>query len=203
MKIMWNSKKYAVLAIVSAGLAVVAATPASACGGYYGAAYNGCGAYGYAPVYGSVGGCGAYGYTGVAGYAWPYASYGYADYPSYGYGGYGGYYGSAGCGSYGYAGYGGCGSYGAGYGGYGSYGYAPGYYGAAGYGCAAASRARSFGYATACRHNDGHILAGYRLHRGQVFASASTPKHRNLAAVTPMQGKIAHRVTNLKLTSNN
>ncbi len=61
---MWNTKKYAAMAVVGAGLAF-AATPASACG-----------AYGYAPVY-SYGGCGAYGY---ATYHRPYYGYAYAAY---------------------------------------------------------------------------------------------------------------------------
>ena len=61
---MWNTKKYAAMAVVGAGLAF-AATPASACG-----------IYGYAPVV-SYGGCGAYGY---AMYHRPYYGYAYAAY---------------------------------------------------------------------------------------------------------------------------
>jgi hypothetical protein len=55
---MWNTKKYAAMAVVGAGLAF-AATPASACGVFGFArvvSYGGCGAYGYAmyhrPIYG-------------------------------------------------------------------------------------------------------------------------------------------------------
>jgi hypothetical protein len=90
---MWNTKKYAAMAVVGAGLAF-AATPASACG-----------AYGYAPVV-SYGGCGAYGYAmyhrpyyGYAYAAWRpryYRPYAYASYyptyrfyrPAYAYAGY-------------------------------------------------------------------------------------------------------------------
>lgn len=59
---MWNTKKYAAMAIVGAGLAF-AATPASACG-----------VFGYVPVV-HYGGCGAYGY---AMYHRPYYGYAYA-----------------------------------------------------------------------------------------------------------------------------
>ena len=55
---MWNTKKYAAMAVVGAGLAF-AATPASACGVFGFArvvSWGGCGAYGYAmyhrPIYG-------------------------------------------------------------------------------------------------------------------------------------------------------
>ncbi len=83
---MWNSRKYTAMAVVGVGLAVAAATPASAqllgSGGAYGYT-GGCGAYGYAPVYGYAGGCGGYGaygaaygaapaYAGVYSYGWPY-----------------------------------------------------------------------------------------------------------------------------------
>jgi hypothetical protein len=61
---MWNTKKYAAMAVVGAGLAFAAA-PASACG-----------AYGYARVF-SYGGCGAYGYSM---YHRPYYGYAYAAY---------------------------------------------------------------------------------------------------------------------------
>ena len=91
---MWNSRKYTAMAVVGVGLAVAAATPASAqllgSGGAYGYT-GGCGAYGYAPVYGSAGGCGgygAYGYAPVSGYAGGcggYGAYGYA--PNYGFAG--------------------------------------------------------------------------------------------------------------------
>ena len=59
---MWNTKKYAAMAVVGAGLAF-AATPASACG-----------VFGYVPVV-HYGGCGAYGY---AMYHRPYYGYAYA-----------------------------------------------------------------------------------------------------------------------------
>src|SRR5260221_8084357 len=119
---MWNSRKYTAMAVVGVGLAVAAATPASAqlfgLGGAYGYA-GGCGGYGYAPVYSYAGGCGGYGaygaaygaapaYAGVYSYGWPYGIIGDVGHYAYG---------SAG----------GCG------GGYGAYGYAP-VYGSAG-GC--------------------------------------------------------------------
>ena len=73
---MWNSRKYTAMAVVGVGLAVAAATPASAqllgLGGAYGYT-GGCGGYGYAPVSGYAGGCGGYG------------AYGYA--PNYGFAG--------------------------------------------------------------------------------------------------------------------
>jgi hypothetical protein len=204
MKIMWNSKKYAAMAIVGAGLAVAAASPASACwgGGYYGAAYGGCGgnygaAYGagygagyggcgsyygaaYAPVYGS--GCGTYGYAGTYGSA----------YGGYGLAGLG--YGSAGCGGYYGAAYGsGCGY---GYGSYGSYGYAPAYgYASYGYGCGRAHRVRGYGYAVAYRHPYGSAVAAHRFNRDTVAATAPV---RGSFAAKPVQSKIAYR--NLKIT---
>src|SRR5216684_4392160 len=119
---MWNSRKYTAMAVVGVGLAVAAATPASAqllgSGGAYGYT-GGCGGYASAPVYGYAGGCGGYGaygaayggapaYAGVYSYGWPYGIIGDVGY---------GAYGSAG----------GCG-------GYGAYGYAP-VYGSAGGGC--------------------------------------------------------------------
>jgi hypothetical protein len=123
---MWNSKKYAAMAVLGVGLAVAAATPASAWWpGAYGNA-GGCGYSGYAPAYGYAGGCGygAYGYAsayaGVYSYGWPYGTGGYGD-----------------CGAYGYAG--GCG-YAA---------YAPAY-GTYGYGSA------SYGYGCGGRHLHGH-----------------------------------------------
>jgi hypothetical protein len=134
MKVMWNSSKHAAMAIAGVGLAVAAATPASAwCPGYYGAAsglYAGCGPVGY---YGSAYGYGSSGYGGVFTYGWPYAtSFGISDYggygAAYGYGGYGGGYGAA----YGYGG-----------------GWVP-YYTAAGWGCGhTAHRSRGASYAVA------------------------------------------------------
>jgi hypothetical protein len=130
---MWNSKKYAAMAVLGVGLAVAAATPASAWWpGAYGSA-GGCGYYGYAPAYGYPGGCGygAYGYApayaGVYSYGWPYGTVGLGDWGAYGYAG-------------------GCGS--------GAYGYAPAY-GAYGYGPA------SYRYGCRARHPHGH--GGYAL----------------------------------------
>jgi|SRR5215471_2783531 len=160
---MWNSRKCTAMAVLGVGLAVAAATPASAqwlgWGGAYGA--GGCGGYGYA---GGCGGFGAYGYApayaGVYSYGWPYATVGYGAYGAYdGCGAYGGY---GGCGAYGYAGD--CG-------GYGAYGYAPAYYGY-GYG--------AYGYG-GCRHR----VRGYG-----GYALAYTPRHRSgyaYAAYTPQK----------------
>src|SRR6266849_850536 len=165
-EIMWNSRKYTAMAVLGAGLAVAAATPASAwlpgygSGGAYGYG-GGCGSYGYAPAYGYGGGCGgAYGYAGGGGgYGGGCRSYGYA--PTYGYGG--------GCGGYGaYGAYGsapayaGVYSYGWPYGivgdvGYGAYGYAGGCGGSGAYGYAggcggygAYGYAPTYGYAGGC-----------------------------------------------------
>ena len=77
---MWNGRKYAAMTIVGAGLAVAAATPASAWWWPFD----------------------TYGYSGDYSYVWPYTSYGYADYAPYGYVSYDYDYGPA----YGYAGYG-------------------------------------------------------------------------------------------------
>jgi hypothetical protein len=152
---MWNSKKYAVMAVLGVGLTVAAATPASAWWpGAYGNA-GGCGYYGYASAYGHAGGCGygAYGYApayaGVYSYGWPYGTVGYGGWGAYGY---------AGC----------CG--------YGAYGYAP-VFGASGYGSA------YYGYGCHARHVHGH--GGYALayaprssYHGD-YVSASNP---NLSA---------------------
>ena len=154
---MWNSRKYAAMAVLGMGLAVAAATPASAWWpGAYGSA-GGCG-YGYAPVYGYGGGCGygAYGYApayaGVYSYGWPYGTVGYGDWGAYGYAG------GCGYGAYGYAPT------------YGTYGYAP-TYGAYGYGAA------SYGYG--CRaHHHVHGHGGYALAyapQSSYHASASNP----------------------------
>jgi hypothetical protein len=179
---MWNSRKYTAMAIVGVGLAVSAATPASAqwlgWGGTYGYS-GGCGGYAYAPAYGYAGGCGAYGayggaygaygsapaYAGVYSYGWPYGIIGDVGYPAYGYaGGCGGY------GAYGYAG--GCG-------GYGAYGYAPvsGYVGGCrGYG--AYGYAPNYGFAGACRARRNHGYGGYALAR-------VTPRTSVYAAYSP------------------
>jgi hypothetical protein len=123
---MWNSIKYAAIAVLGVGLAVAAGTPASAWWpGAYGNA-GGCGYYGYAPAYGYAGGCGYGAYTpayaGVYSYGWPYGTVGYGNYGDYGYAG-------------------GCGDA--------ASGYAPAY-GAYGYGTA------SYGYGCRARHLHGH-----------------------------------------------
>jgi hypothetical protein len=110
---MWNIKKYSAMAIAGAGLAFAAASPASACGAFgmagwpvFGAAFGGCGAYGFAapvayayvrpvvpvaygcaPVAFGCGGFGSYGYAPTFGYAPTYGAYGY---------------GGCGCGHFGY-----------------------------------------------------------------------------------------------------
>ena len=75
---MWNSKKYAAMAIAGAGLAVTTATPASACF--------------------------TWGHSGIYSYGWAYASTGFSDSPAYGYRSCGGTYliqGWGDCGGYG------------------------------------------------------------------------------------------------------
>jgi hypothetical protein len=193
---MWNSRKYTAMAVLGAGLAFAAATPASAqwLGGAYGYA-GGCGAYAYAS---GCGGYGAYGYApstyaGVYSYGWPYGIIGDVGYTGYGYGAYG--YAGGGCGGgygyapiYGYAG-GGCGGYGAygaapvsgyvgGCGSYGAYGYAPMY------GFAGSCRARRShgygGYATARVMARPHAYASYipqSSHQRQLYAAASSPRY--------------------------
>ncbi len=79
---MWNHRKCAAMAIAGAGLAVVAATPASACVDW--------------------------GYSGVYSYGWPYATAGVSSYPSYHYRNCGGSYNIPGwgeCGGYGRCGW--------------------------------------------------------------------------------------------------
>ena len=81
---MWNTKKYAALAALGAGLAF-ASTSASACGAY---GYAPMLSYGYAPMH-SYGGCGAY---GLAMYHHAHHGYGYAGYhPRHHYRHYAGY----------------------------------------------------------------------------------------------------------------
>lgn len=155
---MWNTKNYAAMAVLGGGLAVAAATPASAWWpGAYGSA-AGCGAYGYAPAYGYAGGCGygGYGYApayaGVYSYGWPYGTVGYG-FGTYGY-----------APTYGYAG--GCG--------YSASGYAPAY-GAYGYGPAAS------GYGCRARHLHGHGAYGLAYgarssYHTRSYASASKPE---------------------------
>lgn len=79
---MWSGRKYAAMTIAGAGLAVAAATPASACFDY--------------------------GYSGVFSAGWPYANTGFADYPAHNYRSCGGSYSVQGwgeCGGYGYCGW--------------------------------------------------------------------------------------------------
>jgi hypothetical protein len=79
---MWNSRKFTALAIVGAGFAVTAATPAQACF--------------------------SWGYSGIYSYGGPYASTGFASYPAYGYRSCGGSYNIPGwgqCGGYGRCGW--------------------------------------------------------------------------------------------------
>jgi hypothetical protein len=79
---MRNSRKAAAMAIAGAGLAVAAASPASACIDW--------------------------GYSGVYSYGWPYANTGFASYPAYSYRSCGGYYNIPGwgeCGGYGRCGW--------------------------------------------------------------------------------------------------
>jgi hypothetical protein len=147
---MWNSTKYTAVAVLSAGLAVAAATPSSA-QSWGGAGYaGGCGVSGSAPA----------AYAGVYTYGWPYGVIGDVGCPAYGsagggaYGSAGGYAGGYGYGAYGYAG------------GYGPYGYvlnndvgACGGYGAYGY-------AANSGFAGACRARRNHGYGGYVEARG-------------------------------------
>jgi hypothetical protein len=187
MKIMWNSRKCAAMAIAGAGLAFAAAMPASAqWGGYYGSV--GCGSY-YGAAFGPGSlGCGDYGYAGTFTYGWPYASYvggtgfgsgfgtgfGFGGAPTYGYTpGYGyGFGASPACGlGYGYApayGYG--------------YSYAPAY-GYGGFGCGRAHhRGRGYGYATAYHRSYGYAVASYRGHHHNAFAFAPVRSLRVAAA---------------------
>ncbi len=79
---MWNSRKTAAVAIAGAGLAVAAASPASACIDW--------------------------GYSGAYSYGWPYANIGFASYLAYSYRSCGGYYNIPGfgeCGGYGRCGW--------------------------------------------------------------------------------------------------
>jgi hypothetical protein len=78
---MWNHGKYAAMTIAGAGLAVAAATPASACFDW--------------------------GYSGVHSYGRPYASAGFSNYPTYSYRSCGGNYNIQGWGEC--SGYGRCG----------------------------------------------------------------------------------------------
>ena len=100
---MWNSRKYAAMAILGAGLAVATATPSSA-------QPWGCGASGYAPA----------AYAGVYTYGWPYGVIGDVGCPAYGLG-YNAYGYAGGYGPYGYA----LNTDAIGCGGYGAYGSTP------------------------------------------------------------------------------
>jgi hypothetical protein len=175
---MWNVRKYSAVAAVGAGLAFAAASPASACGAFgmvgvpvFGAAFGGCGAYGYAaPV---AFGCGSYGYAPTYGYARSY-------------GGYGG----CGCG----------GSYGAAYG-YAphriyamafrprivglviahrphAYGYAVAYRHPAGF---AVAHHRPVGVAVAF-HRPAHIYVAHRSHRPTSYAYSTRSAKRHIFA---------------------
>jgi hypothetical protein len=63
---MWVSRRYAAMAMVGIGLAIAAATPASACSDW--------------------------GYSGIHSYGWAYANTGYSDHPAYSYRSCGGNY---------------------------------------------------------------------------------------------------------------
>jgi hypothetical protein len=202
-----NVRKYSAMAIVGAGLAFTAASPASACGAFgmvampvFGAAFGGCGGYGggygmAAPVaFGWGGGCAPVAFGCGGGYGGGYgAAYGYARpifarpvfgwaRPSYGYGGYGGYgaYGSA----YGY----GCRHH---------IGYRRGY----GYGYATAWR-RPVGFAVAFHrpirafaafHRPFRAFAAFRSYRPSRYASTRT-YHRNVYASYGMRSHYAMSV---------
>jgi hypothetical protein len=170
---MWNSKKYVTLAVLSVGLGVAAAAPASACGGFGYAGWPA--AYGYAGGYGlggwGMGGCGAYGLAGWGGGwggwggGWP--AYGYAGFggwPSYGLGGWGG----------GWGGWGG-GYYGAGYG-----------LGGYGWGCRSRHHRASYGGYTVAslpRHYHSNYAVAYARshHNHTLYASVRGMKQRHFA----------------------
>jgi hypothetical protein len=204
-----NIRKYSAMAIVGAGLAFAAASPASACGAFgmvgmpvFGAAFGGCGGYGFAapaPVaFGWGGGCApvAFGCGGGYGAAYGYARpvfarpvfgwarpifarpvYGWAR-PSYGYGGGYGAYGSA---------YGGCRHHIArrGYG----YGYATAWRRPAGFAVAFHRPVRVF----AAFHRPLRTFAAFRSYRPSRFASVRT-HHRNLYASYGMRRHYAMSV---------
>jgi len=144
---MWNSRKYAAMAILGVGLAVAAATPSSA------QSWGGCGVSGSPPA----------AYAGVYTYGWPYGVIGDVGCPTHGFAG-GGAYGSAG----GYAG-GGIGYDAWGYaGGYGPFGYAlnTDAGGCGGYGAYGSAPPYSFAGACRARRNHGH--GGYVEARGRA-----------------------------------
>lgn len=183
---MWNIKKYSAMAIVGAGLAFAAASPASACGAFgmagwpvFGAAFGGCGAYGYAapvayayvpriaygcaPVAYGCGGYGAYGYAPTFGYA-----------PAYGMGGYG--YGGCGCGHVGYHPR--------------AFGYAVAFHRPIGF---AMAFRRHIGYGVAF-HHPMRTYAAYRSYRPSRYAAYTTRSyHRHLYASYGMKHRYAMR----------
>jgi hypothetical protein len=196
---MWNIRKYSAVAVVGAGIAFAAASPASACGFGWGGAYGstvgfgGCGAYGYAaPV--------SYGYGGGWGTGWGSGWGGAYGYAPIGYGG--------GCGAYGYApiSYG-CGGYGA-YGyaptyGYASYGYAPAYgsaYGYGGWGCGRHHRHAHAAYGSAVvafHHPAASVYAARRFER--TFAYARPVVRHNYASHVVARHYAVRHLQNLKL----
>jgi hypothetical protein len=147
---MWNIKKYSATAIVGAGLAFAAASPASACGAFgmfgvpvFAAAFGGCGPYGFAaPV--------AYGWGGCAPVAFGCGAFGAAYRHPF----YGAAYGGCGCG-YGRTGYG--------------YGYA--YRRPIGYGYGYAYH-RPYGYAFASyRHYRPYAFAAQHYRHAYSYAA--------------------------------
>jgi hypothetical protein len=175
--IMWNSKKYLAMAVVGAGIAVAAASPASAqwFGGGFGNGFGG--GWGGTPV--------------ILGWGYPVGYGGYGG----GYGGWGGAYGAAGYG--GYDGYpssqvivlrtGGAYGCGGSYGcarptfGCGSYGYVPRRV----YGCGMAALHRGYSTIAAYRHSyavafhhPARVNAVYAArHHGHLYASYNLKRH--------------------------
>jgi hypothetical protein len=178
-----NIRKYSAMAIVGAGLAFAGASPASACGAFgmvgmpvFGAAFGGCGAYGFAPpvapvafgwgggcapvAFGCGGGYGAYGYARPffarpVAFGWARPAYGWAR-PSYG-----------------------------GYGAYGS---------AYGYGCrhhVGYRRGYGYGYATAWRRPVGYSVAFHRPIRSYGFASYRSYRPSRFAHITRFSHRLA------------
>jgi hypothetical protein len=190
MKVMWNSRTYAAMAIAGAGLALAVATPASAWWPGYGSA--GCGYYGAAYGPGSL----SYG-AGTFTYGWPYVT-NVIPYPGYGSFGYAPAYGF---------GFGNSPAYGLGA----SYGYAPAYgsgysyapaYGYGGSGCGRGHRVRGYGYATASRRHYNFAVASY-LGPAALAEARLRPLRVGVAnhhdvAIKPVHGHVASR-NNLKL----
>jgi hypothetical protein len=165
---MWNSRKHAAVAIVGAGLAVAAATPACAWWPWYGSYYGA-----------------AYGMDDDG----PYTIYRDTDYAAYGYAGRGRYYGSigwSGCSgydygpAYGYAGYSDVRPWRA-------YGCGWAAYHLRGSNCDMAGR-RPAGYAIAdAPRSHGHVYAVAKL-----YNPATRPVHNNVA-YRPQNLKLAHK----------